>query len=98
MAKEILFDPEIGIIAFMQWLAIESNYWFFFLALVSVAIVTGIPSLKTWGVDWTFLGASSGVLLLSIPLYFGELLKEQSLFFFIIVFAFSVIKFTVFKE
>lgn len=98
MAGEILFNPQGGLMAFMQWLAIESNYWFFFLALVSVAIVTAIPSLKTWGVDWTLLGVSTGVLIMSIPLYFGELITEQSLFFYIVVFAFSLIKFSVFKE
>lgn len=95
---EVLFDPNQGIEGLIRYLAVNSDGWFFVIALITIFLVAFIPMVMRWGFDWSFLSASSGVLLLAIPLYFAGGIDEKALFGFILLFALSLLKATIFKE
>ena len=98
MATTLPFDAANGFAGWIQWLASATDGWFFVLLLGVIFLVSFIPMLVKWGMDSSLMASSFGVMLLAIPLYYLKGIEEGVLFFFIVVFVLSIIKFTIFKD
>lgn len=96
--QSILFDPQGGILAYIQFVAEATDGWFFVMMLGILGLVVLFSAIPKWGFDWSFFGTAFGVMIVSLPIWLAGGLDDRSLFLFILLFALSVVKVTVFKR
>lgn len=94
----ILPDPSQGWAAIISWLAevTYGQFWIWFLGVLFLIVF--IPSINRWGIDWSLLGTSTGVFILSLIIWLADGLSEYAFFGFVLLWILSVIKFTIFPE
>lgn len=98
MVNNVPFDVNQGFSAWVSWLATSTDGWFFLLILSVLFIISIVPSYIKWGLDYSLFGVSFGVMIISAILFWLGGISEEAMFFFVLLFAVSVLKMTIFKE